>query len=155
MQSVVKAFENPKIGRRSSRPCVRRKAVKHDADLALVGFSQGTMMSLFVGLRRAKPLAGIVDGISVQADLTGMSSALAVLNNHLDVPAIAALILLAFLGHWAVNTPAPISVAEADTAQAATEPAKAPEATKEPEAAKAGSSAVTITAATLRSWLTS
>jgi phospholipase/carboxylesterase len=31
-----------------------------DADLALVGFSQGTMMSLFVGLRRAKPLAGIV-----------------------------------------------------------------------------------------------
>jgi phospholipase/carboxylesterase len=31
-----------------------------DADLALVGFSQGTMMSLFVGLRRAKPVAGIV-----------------------------------------------------------------------------------------------
>jgi phospholipase/carboxylesterase len=30
------------------------------ADLALVGFSQGTMMSLFVGLRRAKPVAGIV-----------------------------------------------------------------------------------------------
>ncbi len=29
-------------------------------DLALVGFSQGTMMSLFVGLRRAKPVAGIV-----------------------------------------------------------------------------------------------
>jgi phospholipase/carboxylesterase len=29
-------------------------------DLALVGFSQGTMMSLFVGLRRAEPLAGIV-----------------------------------------------------------------------------------------------
>jgi phospholipase/carboxylesterase len=28
--------------------------------LALVGFSQGTMMSLFTGLRRAKPLAGIV-----------------------------------------------------------------------------------------------
>ncbi len=27
---------------------------------ALVGFSQGTMMSLFVGLRRAKPLAAIV-----------------------------------------------------------------------------------------------
>jgi len=27
---------------------------------ALVGFSQGTMMSLFVGLRRAKPLAGIL-----------------------------------------------------------------------------------------------
>jgi phospholipase/carboxylesterase len=31
-----------------------------DADLALVGFSQGTMMSLFVGLRRAKSVAGIV-----------------------------------------------------------------------------------------------
>jgi phospholipase/carboxylesterase len=29
-------------------------------DLALVGFSQGTMMSLFVGFRRAKPVAGIV-----------------------------------------------------------------------------------------------
>ena len=31
-----------------------------DADLALIGFSQGTMMSLFVGPRRAKPCAGIV-----------------------------------------------------------------------------------------------
>jgi phospholipase/carboxylesterase len=31
-----------------------------DADLALVGFSQGTMMSLFVGLRRTQPMAGIV-----------------------------------------------------------------------------------------------
>ncbi len=30
------------------------------ADLALVGFSQGTMMSLFVGLRRPQPVAGIV-----------------------------------------------------------------------------------------------
>jgi phospholipase/carboxylesterase len=30
------------------------------ADLALVGFSQGAMMSLFVGLRRAEPIAGIV-----------------------------------------------------------------------------------------------
>jgi phospholipase/carboxylesterase len=29
-------------------------------DLALVGFSQGTMMSLFVGLRRAQPVAGIL-----------------------------------------------------------------------------------------------
>jgi phospholipase/carboxylesterase len=29
-------------------------------DAALVGFSQGTMMSLFVGPRRAKPLAGIL-----------------------------------------------------------------------------------------------
>lgn len=31
-----------------------------DTALALVGFSQGTMMSLFVGLRRARPAAGIV-----------------------------------------------------------------------------------------------
>jgi phospholipase/carboxylesterase len=30
------------------------------SDLALVGFSQGTMMSLFVGLRRAEPVAGIL-----------------------------------------------------------------------------------------------
>ena len=29
-------------------------------ELALVGFSQGTMMSLFVGLRRTEPVAGIV-----------------------------------------------------------------------------------------------
>ena len=31
-----------------------------DAEMALVGFSQGTMMSLFVGLRRAQPAAGIL-----------------------------------------------------------------------------------------------
>jgi phospholipase/carboxylesterase len=31
-----------------------------DGDLALAGFSQGTMMSLFVGLRRTKPIAGIL-----------------------------------------------------------------------------------------------
>ncbi len=31
-----------------------------DGDLALVGFSQGTMMSLFVGLRRSRPVAGIL-----------------------------------------------------------------------------------------------
>jgi phospholipase/carboxylesterase len=31
-----------------------------DGDLALVGFSQGTMMSLFVGLRRGRAAAGIV-----------------------------------------------------------------------------------------------
>jgi len=31
-----------------------------ESDAALVGFSQGTMMSLFVGLRRAAPLAGIL-----------------------------------------------------------------------------------------------
>jgi phospholipase/carboxylesterase len=31
-----------------------------DSDLALVGFSQGTVMSLYVGFRRSKPVAGIV-----------------------------------------------------------------------------------------------
>ena len=31
-----------------------------DADIALVGFSQGTMMALYAGMRRATPLAGIV-----------------------------------------------------------------------------------------------
>jgi phospholipase/carboxylesterase len=31
-----------------------------ETDLALVGFSQGTMMALHVGLRRAKPVAGIL-----------------------------------------------------------------------------------------------
>ncbi|WP_420606502.1 alpha/beta hydrolase [Novosphingopyxis sp.] len=31
-----------------------------DADLALVGFSQGTMMALHVGLRRSRPVSGIV-----------------------------------------------------------------------------------------------
>jgi phospholipase/carboxylesterase len=36
------------------------KAGLTEADLALVGFSQGTMLSLFVGLQRARPLAAIV-----------------------------------------------------------------------------------------------
>ena len=31
-----------------------------ESDTALVGFSQGTMMALYAGLRRAKPLAGIL-----------------------------------------------------------------------------------------------
>ena len=31
-----------------------------DRDMALVGFSQGTMMSLYIGLRRPKPVAAIV-----------------------------------------------------------------------------------------------
>lgn len=31
-----------------------------DANMALVGFSQGTMMSLYSGLRRASPLAGVL-----------------------------------------------------------------------------------------------
>ena len=42
-----------------------------EADTALVGFSQGTMMSLYVGLRREKPLAGILgySGRLIAADL--------------------------------------------------------------------------------------
>lgn len=41
-----------------------------DKDLALVGFSQGTMMSLHVGLRRSKPCAGILgySGMLVDAE---------------------------------------------------------------------------------------
>ena len=38
---------------------LEERGLKSDK-LALVGFSQGTMMSLFVGLRRAEPIAGIV-----------------------------------------------------------------------------------------------
>jgi phospholipase/carboxylesterase len=42
-----------------------------DGDAVLVGFSQGTMMALFVGLRRARPLAGILgySGRLIAADL--------------------------------------------------------------------------------------
>ena len=32
----------------------------NENDAALVGFSQGTMMALYVGLRRARPFAGII-----------------------------------------------------------------------------------------------
>jgi phospholipase/carboxylesterase len=42
-----------------------------ESDAALVGFSQGTMMSLFVGLRRERPLAGILgySGRLIEPDL--------------------------------------------------------------------------------------
>src|SRR5579862_2287656 len=42
-----------------------------EKDAALLGFSQGTMMALFVGLRRAKSLAGILgySGRLIAADL--------------------------------------------------------------------------------------
>ena len=42
-----------------------------ESRVALVGFSQGTMMSLYVGLRRARPLAGILgySGRLIAADL--------------------------------------------------------------------------------------
>jgi len=43
----------------------------NESDAALVGFSQGTMMALFVGLRRERPLAGILgySGRLIAADL--------------------------------------------------------------------------------------
>jgi phospholipase/carboxylesterase len=42
-----------------------------DKDVALVGFSQGTIMALYVGLRRAQPIAGILgySGALVGADV--------------------------------------------------------------------------------------
>jgi protein-disulfide isomerase len=55
----------------------------------------------------------------------------------LAIPAIAALVLLCLLGHWAITVPTPISVAEAESAApatAATEPAKTPEPAPAPEA---------------------
>lgn len=44
-----------------------------DKDLALIGFSQGTMMSLHVGLRRATPCAGIIgySGMLIDPDSLG------------------------------------------------------------------------------------
>ena len=42
---------------------IDRKLVQYgltESDLALVGFSQGTMMALHVGLRRPRPVAGVV-----------------------------------------------------------------------------------------------
>jgi len=47
-----------------------------DANIALVGFSQGTMTSLYVGLRRAQPLAGIVgfSGALIDAENTPASA---------------------------------------------------------------------------------
>lgn len=42
---------------------IDRKLAQYDlteADLAIVGFSQGTMMALHVGVRRARPVAGIL-----------------------------------------------------------------------------------------------
>lgn len=59
-----------------------------DANLALVGFSQGTMMSLYVALRRAQPCAAIVgfSGALVDDDaaLSGASAKPPVLLVHGD-----------------------------------------------------------------------
>jgi protein-disulfide isomerase len=63
----------------------------------------------------------------------------------LAIPAIGVLIILGLLGHWAANTPAPVTIAEAEpssTANAAppatatAEPAKTPEPAAAPEAPK-------------------
>ena len=44
-----------------------------EAELALVGFSQGTMMALQVGPRRPRPLAGIVGYSGMLADEAGLA----------------------------------------------------------------------------------
>jgi phospholipase/carboxylesterase len=44
-----------------------------EAQLALVGFSQGTMMALHVGLRRPRTLAGIVGYSGMLADEAGLA----------------------------------------------------------------------------------
>jgi phospholipase/carboxylesterase len=44
-----------------------------EAQLALVGFSQGTMMALHVGPRRRRPLAGIVGYSGMLADEAGLA----------------------------------------------------------------------------------
>jgi phospholipase/carboxylesterase len=70
-----------------------------DDALALVGFSQGTMMALHVGLRRARPMAGIV-GFSgllagpehLAADLASRPPVLLVHGDHDDVIPVEALI---------------------------------------------------------------
>lgn len=46
-----------------------------EASLALVGFSQGTMMALHVGPRRATPLAGIVGYSGMIADEAALAAA--------------------------------------------------------------------------------
>ncbi len=46
-----------------------------DGALALVGFSQGTMMALHVGLRRARPLAGILGYSGMLVDTAGLDPA--------------------------------------------------------------------------------
>ncbi|WP_245297015.1 MULTISPECIES: prolyl oligopeptidase family serine peptidase [Rhodomicrobium] len=69
-----------------------------DEALALVGFSQGTMMALHVGLRRAKPMAGIVgySGMLVEpgrlrADIRARPPVLLVHGDSDDVIPVAAL----------------------------------------------------------------
>lgn len=60
-------LKNRVDGARAAQPYIERfidaalaERELTDRDLALVGFSQGTMMSLFVALRRLKPCAAVV-----------------------------------------------------------------------------------------------
>lgn len=55
---------------------IDRKLVQYDladADLAIVGFSQGTMMALHVGLRRKRPVAAIVGYSGALTGAAGLS----------------------------------------------------------------------------------
>ncbi|UAJ12642.1 alpha/beta hydrolase [Glacieibacterium megasporae] len=55
---------------------VERKLVQYrlsDADLAIVGFSQGTMMALYVGLRRENQIAGILGYSGMLTDAAGLA----------------------------------------------------------------------------------
>jgi phospholipase/carboxylesterase len=49
-----------------------------EADTALIGFSQGTMMALHIGLRRARPVAGIVGFSGVLAGMDSLKDEIAV-----------------------------------------------------------------------------
>ncbi|WP_052129781.1 alpha/beta hydrolase [Sphingomonas sp. 35-24ZXX] len=46
-----------------------------ESDLALVGFSQGTMMALHVGLRRPRPVAAVVGYSGMLTETTGLAHA--------------------------------------------------------------------------------
>lgn len=55
---------------------IDRKLAEYDlteADLALVGFSQGTMMALHVGLRRPRRVAAVVGYSGMLTDTTGLA----------------------------------------------------------------------------------
>jgi phospholipase/carboxylesterase len=58
-----KMLEGVRQARAAIDPFLNRLLAEHaltDADLALVGFSQGTMSALYTAFRRARPCAGIV-----------------------------------------------------------------------------------------------
>jgi phospholipase/carboxylesterase len=64
---LLREEENMLYGARSAEPILNKfiddQLAKYNLSedkLALIGFSQGTMMSIFVGTRREKPVAGIV-----------------------------------------------------------------------------------------------